>query len=365
MDPTPERLVIQPPGLPPGSTCQSIAATPETAVKAAGLSAGLRVSSQQRGVQELHLEPGCAGPERVLSRAHHGHRRLPGLARSELHTHLSDRARSRSARATTSSTGTRHARHAGPGSKQFDQQRVAGRCHPVYALKARSGLPAGISRSRGRSAPSPTRASGSAAVTFAGRSSRASAPGLGYLCRTSRSAAAFVPSRARRASTSRRSASTRAHLEADHAAGPRRSSFRRSASSDPSSSATQRARLDAEHGRGRAVVIRASTGTVPRPAATSCRTARTTTATSRTTSRSRRSHPPQPRPARGETATRSSGSARRSRSTSAIRRVKPRRRRSSAMDSVVRRRRSLLTGGAAGLLLVACLGAEAASPPSE
>ncbi|MCW5811735.1 MAG: hypothetical protein KIT84_12005 [Labilithrix sp.] len=36
MDPTPERLVIQPPGLPPGQTCQSIAATPNVAV-AAGL----------------------------------------------------------------------------------------------------------------------------------------------------------------------------------------------------------------------------------------------------------------------------------------------------------------------------------------
>ncbi len=34
MDPTPERLVLQPPGLPPGATCQSVAANPEVAVKA-------------------------------------------------------------------------------------------------------------------------------------------------------------------------------------------------------------------------------------------------------------------------------------------------------------------------------------------
>jgi len=37
MDPTPERLVEQPPGLPPGQTCQSVAANP-----AAFASAGIR-----------------------------------------------------------------------------------------------------------------------------------------------------------------------------------------------------------------------------------------------------------------------------------------------------------------------------------
>jgi hypothetical protein len=33
MDPTPERLVLQPPGLPPGQTCQGVAADPEAAVR--------------------------------------------------------------------------------------------------------------------------------------------------------------------------------------------------------------------------------------------------------------------------------------------------------------------------------------------
>jgi hypothetical protein len=37
MDPAPERLVLQPPGLPPGETCQTIAANPEAAVAAGAL----------------------------------------------------------------------------------------------------------------------------------------------------------------------------------------------------------------------------------------------------------------------------------------------------------------------------------------
>lgn len=41
LDPAPERLVLQPPGLPPGETCQSLAASPEAAV-ASGLDAAQR-----------------------------------------------------------------------------------------------------------------------------------------------------------------------------------------------------------------------------------------------------------------------------------------------------------------------------------
>ncbi|MFO0741084.1 MAG: hypothetical protein U0270_34615 [Labilithrix sp.] len=146
MDPTPERLVIQPPGLPPGSTCQSIAATPETAVKA-----GLRP-------QDFACRPNNAAFKNFISEL--GFALAPSAFYPARTTGIGGFQVSLEASYTPISSdravevgkgnyqqywhlGTRGTQD--PGSKQFSISNASpDGVIQVYALKARKGLPAGF-----------------------------------------------------------------------------------------------------------------------------------------------------------------------------------------------------------------------------
>lgn len=146
MEPTPERLVIQPPGLPPGSTCQSIAANPELAV-----SGGLRPqdfacrpnnAAFTNFVSELGfaLAPSAFYPARTT-----------GVGGFQVSIEASYTPISADRAVEVGKGNYQQYWHLGtrgtqdPGSKQFSISNASpDGVIQVYALKARKGLPFGF-----------------------------------------------------------------------------------------------------------------------------------------------------------------------------------------------------------------------------
>lgn len=146
MDPTPERLVLQPPNLPPGQTCQSVASNPEAAVKAGALPNAFPCGPDNVAFANMVSELGFA----VAPTAFHPARTtgFGGFALTLETTFTKINADSFSTGADGSRTqywhkGTQGAQDA--SSKTFPTENTSpDSIIQVYSLKARKGLPFGL-----------------------------------------------------------------------------------------------------------------------------------------------------------------------------------------------------------------------------
>jgi hypothetical protein len=142
MDPAPERLVLQPPDLPPNETCQSIAANPDVAVRAGVLPNALNCRPDNVGFRNFVSELGFAIAPTANDPA-----RTTGLGGIALtleanYTHVNADATS------TADNGqqTAYWRRATQGSvdkgtNQFSRENTSpNSVIQVYSLKARKGL---------------------------------------------------------------------------------------------------------------------------------------------------------------------------------------------------------------------------------
>jgi hypothetical protein len=145
MDPTPERLVLQPPGLPAGQTCQSIAANPGAAV-AAGLSPqALTCRPNNAAFANMISELGFAMAPSAFYPA-----RTTGIAGFQVsieasYTHVNaDKSVTVDGQETQYwHLGTRGAQDG--NTKQFSIVNASpDSILQVYAIKARKGLPLGF-----------------------------------------------------------------------------------------------------------------------------------------------------------------------------------------------------------------------------
>lgn len=145
MDPTPERLVLQPSGLPPGQTCQSIAANPNAAV-AAGLSPqSLACRPNNAAFANLISELGFAAAPSAFTPA-----RTTGIGGFQVsveasYTHVS------ADRSVVSDGQETQYWHLGTRGPQDSNTKVFSTTNnspdsilQVYSLKARKGLPLGF-----------------------------------------------------------------------------------------------------------------------------------------------------------------------------------------------------------------------------
>jgi hypothetical protein len=146
MDPTPERLIVQPAGLPPGSTCQSLAATPEVAVRAGLRPQDFACRANNAGFKNFISELGFALAPSAFYPA-----RTTGIGGFQVSIEASYTPISAD-RAVEVSKGNYqqywHLGTRGPSDKGSGQPSVSNTSPDgviqVYALKARKGLPAGF-----------------------------------------------------------------------------------------------------------------------------------------------------------------------------------------------------------------------------
>lgn len=146
MDPTPERLVIQPPGLPAGSTCQSIAATPEVAVRAGLRPQDFACRPNNPAFTNFISELGFALAPSAFYPA-----RTTGIGGFQVSIEASYTPISADRTVEVGKGTAQQYWHLGtrgtqdPGSKQFSVSNASpDGVIQVYALKARKGLPFGF-----------------------------------------------------------------------------------------------------------------------------------------------------------------------------------------------------------------------------
>jgi hypothetical protein len=146
MDITPERLVVQPQGLPMGATCQSIAANPETAVAAGKLPNNFPCSPDNIAFRNILSELGFAIGPNAFHPA-----RTTGIGGFVL-TLESSFTKINSNAYSTASDGTKvqywHLGTQGPVDKATNQSSIIN-SNPdsllaLYSIKARKGLPLGF-----------------------------------------------------------------------------------------------------------------------------------------------------------------------------------------------------------------------------
>lgn len=146
MDPTPERLVLQPPNLPAGQTCQSIAANPDIAVRANVLPNALNCRADNIGFRNYVSELGFA----IAPTANYPARTtgLGGIALT-LEANYTSVGSDRTSVADNGQA-TPYWRRATQGSvdksaNQFSRENTSpDSIISVYSLKARKGLPFGF-----------------------------------------------------------------------------------------------------------------------------------------------------------------------------------------------------------------------------
>ena len=136
MDPTPERLVVQPPNLPAGQTCQSIAANPGALVTAGLRPADFPCRPDNASFRNMVSELGFAIAPNAFYPA-----RTTGVSGFEVslegnYTRISSARTAPGADAPYWQLGTRGASGEINGSPDSLIQ--------IYALKARKGLPLGF-----------------------------------------------------------------------------------------------------------------------------------------------------------------------------------------------------------------------------
>jgi hypothetical protein len=143
MDPTPERLVVQPGNLPAGQTCQSIAQDPGAAVAAGLRPADLTCRPDHASFRNMVSELGFAIAPSAFYPA-----RTTGIAGFAVtleasYTRISPNRTADGAAGPYWQLGTRGAQD--PGTKRFaDANATPDSVLQIYALKARKGLPLGF-----------------------------------------------------------------------------------------------------------------------------------------------------------------------------------------------------------------------------
>lgn len=140
MDPTPERLVLQPPNLPAGQTCQSIAANPEVALSAGTAPAALNCRPDNVGFRNFIGELGFAIAPTANNPA-----RTTGIGGFALtleanYTHVNSGASS----VADDGSSTPYWRRATQGGSGQQENSSPNSVIQVYTLKARKGLPFGF-----------------------------------------------------------------------------------------------------------------------------------------------------------------------------------------------------------------------------
>jgi hypothetical protein len=142
MDPTPERLVLQPPGLPPGQTCQTIAANPGSVPNPADFACRPNDAAFANLISELGfaIAPTAFTPARTTGIAGFN------VSVEASFTKIHPSAATQNADGTTTpywQLGTRGAQD--PNTKQSSILHASpDSLLQVYALKARKGLPLGF-----------------------------------------------------------------------------------------------------------------------------------------------------------------------------------------------------------------------------
>lgn len=142
MDPTPERLVLQPPGLPPGQTCQTVASDPNAVLAAGGNPAALACRPDQLGFRNWVSEMGFA----IAPSAFHPARTtgFGGFAFTMEASYTRVHAN------RTSDSGERYWHNGTRGSVDTNTNRTSivnndpDSIVQIYTLKARKGLPFGF-----------------------------------------------------------------------------------------------------------------------------------------------------------------------------------------------------------------------------
>jgi hypothetical protein len=146
MDPTPERLVLQPPGLRPGETCQSVAQNPGAVVAAGGAPQDLQCRPNHTAFANMIAELGFATAPTAFYPA-----RTTGIGGFQL-TFEASYTKVNSARTILNGDGTK-TRYWGEGTRGQDdpntKQKSSSNSDPdsllqVYAVKARKGLVLGF-----------------------------------------------------------------------------------------------------------------------------------------------------------------------------------------------------------------------------
>jgi hypothetical protein len=146
MDPTPERLVLQPAGLPSGQTCQSIAANPQTAASAGIFPNALACRPDNMAFANMVSELGFA----IAPTAFHPARTtgVGGFALTLEASYTKINAGGESTAPDGTKTQYWHAGSQGsidPNTKKFSiVNNSPDSMLQVYALKARKGLPFGF-----------------------------------------------------------------------------------------------------------------------------------------------------------------------------------------------------------------------------
>lgn len=142
MDPTPERLVLQPPGLPPGQTCQSIAANPASVSRPQDFTCRPNNVAFENLVSELGfaIAPTAFAPARTTGVAGFS------ISLEASYTRISANRTTQDPDGTLTpfwKLGTRGAQD--PNTKQFSILNASpDSLIQVYAIKARKGLPLGL-----------------------------------------------------------------------------------------------------------------------------------------------------------------------------------------------------------------------------
>lgn len=142
MDPTPERLVLQPPGLPPGQTCQSVAANPASVDRPANFTCRPNNVAFQNMISELGfaIAPTAFAPARTTGVGGFS------ITLEASYTRISATRTTQNPDGSLTpfwKLGTRGAQD--PNTKQFSILNDSpDSLIQVYALKARKGLPLGF-----------------------------------------------------------------------------------------------------------------------------------------------------------------------------------------------------------------------------
>jgi hypothetical protein len=146
MDPAPERMVLQPPGLPAGQTCQSIAQDPEVAVKAGQLPNAFPCRPDNVAFRNMVSELGFA----IAPNAFHP-ARTTGLGGFALTLEASfTKINSESLSRATDGSDTNYWQKGTEGTRDVNTKSAANaNLSPdsliqIYSLKARKGLPYGL-----------------------------------------------------------------------------------------------------------------------------------------------------------------------------------------------------------------------------
>jgi hypothetical protein len=146
MDPTPERLVSQPVGLPAGQTCQSIAATPDIVVRAGLRPQDFACQPNNQAFKNFISELGFALAPSAFYPA-----RTTGIGGFQVSVEASYTGISADRTVPGDNGGRLAYWHLGtrgvqdPGSKQFSISNSSpDSLIQIYSLKARKGLPYGF-----------------------------------------------------------------------------------------------------------------------------------------------------------------------------------------------------------------------------